>query len=101
MAKSLDDSSVPPDNLLLEEVYQRWIEDSQAFATQKERIEKLMEDNHCLMCTISELKEDLKASKAEFDSMSKFVRILNSSMANLKKILSFGKQVSDKRVQLS
>lgn len=50
-----------------------------------------MEDNHCLMCTISELKEDLKASKAEFDSMSKFVRILNSSMANLKKILSFGK----------
>lgn len=54
MSESLDDDSVSPIHHNFGEVYQSWIGDSQTLAIQKERIEKLIEDNHCLMSTIHE-----------------------------------------------
>lgn len=57
----------------------------------------MIEDNHCLLSTIFELKKELKSSKAELEVMTKSVRMLNFSTNDLNKILSCGKQVSDKR----
>lgn len=96
VTENLNDTSGSPNNLTLEEVYQRWIEDSQALTIQKERIKKLIEDNHHLMSTISKLKKKLKASKIELGSMSKSICMLNSSTDD-HKIMSSSKQVSNKR----
>lgn len=76
-------------------MYQLWSEDTQAITVQKERIEKLMEDNHRLLSTMFALKEGLKAAKADFKSMTKSVCMMNSSTDDLNKILSYGKQASD------
>lgn len=97
MFELLDDNNFPPNNLTFKEFYQHWTKDSQAFTVQKERIEKLIENNHGLMCTIHELKKELKASRIERESMTKLVHMLNSSTDDLNKILSSSKQVSDKR----
>lgn len=56
-----------------------------------------MKDNHRLLSTFSELKKELKSSKVELESMTKFIHMLNSSIYDLNKILSCGNQVSDKR----
>lgn len=82
--------------LTLEEVYQQWNEDTRAINVQKERIEKLMKDNHCLLSTISKLKKELRIIKAELESMTKFVRMIDSSTDDLNKILSFRKQAFNK-----
>lgn len=55
-----------------------------------------MEDNHPLLSTIFELKKELKSSKVELEAMTKSIRMLNSSTDDMNKILSCGKQVSDK-----
>lgn len=77
--------------LTLKEVYQRWFEDAQAIVVQKERIWKLMEENHHVLSTISELKKELKASKGDVEAMTKSICMLNSSTDDLNNILSCGK----------
>lgn len=46
------ENGVSHNNLSFEETYQCWIEDTQVFTVQKERIKKLIKDNHRLLNTI-------------------------------------------------
>lgn len=63
---------------------------------QKEKIEELIENNHCLLSIISSLKQELKDTKIEFDNISKSVKKLNSGTNDLNQILKIGKTILNK-----
>lgn len=62
---------------------------------QKERIQVLMEDNHLLMTMISTFKMELKDVHIEFESLSKFVKLLISGTQSLDNLLNEGKTKRD------
>lgn len=51
-------------------------EDQKILKLQKEKIQDLMEDNHRLITTVSTLKMELRDVRSEFESLSKFVKLL-------------------------
>ncbi|TYK01584.1 putative envelope-like protein [Cucumis melo var. makuwa] len=81
----------------LEEVLSMWEEDQKVLNQQQEKIMILTKENLRLMEKISELKDELKNAKKEYDTLNKSVRMLSLGTSTLDEILSKEKVKNDKK----
>lgn len=60
------------------DLIKKWEEDQTVLSQQKERIHVMMEENHHYLSSIATLKIKLKEACHEFESLSKYVKMLTS-----------------------